>query len=842
MAPRDRDHLVVSTPPRPEPFRLANGGGENDPAAFSGDRGGHGRRLKAEVEAAVAVQPGDVEGSGVLISFESAPGLELALESFDVRRGGEQPELRGVRFELDTAGVPVQVATVYVPDGKRQYFVDKIEKYIESASATRPRNAKLVDAVASIRRSTLKELWTDPIEDFPADDATAVWWEVWLTNDGGERERFAQFVDTHQLEVSDQYLGFADRSVVLLKASLHQLSTSFGALDDLAELRRPHEVATFLTTLSAAEQAEWVDDLRSRLGAASTGAPVVCVLDTGVQETHPLLADSLDAADSHRVNPAWPGLVTDGHGTEMAGLALYGDVQESLTTALPVALRHRLESVRILQGGQPTDPELYGAVTARAVDLPEIQAPRRARVFLLAVSAQEAESRGLVGQPTSWSAAIDALAFGRAIDSTDARMMRLDRGETPKPRLFAIAAGNIRDLRPTDDHLDISDLRPVEDPGQAWNAITVGAYAAKDDMSGADPIFDGYTPIAARGELSPVSRTSVTFDAKNWPFKPEVVADGGNWAASPDRTSVDTPTNLGLLTTRLQTLGQGFFTVTRDTSAATAQVAAIAANVHAAYPDLRPETVRALVVHSAEWTPAMRQQFAQCRSRAERVARLRRYGMGVPNSERALRSASDALTLIAESTIQPFRREGTEQDGTAKEMNLHELPWPVQELEALEEAQVRMRITLSYFIEPNPSRRGWNGRWAYPSFGLRFAIKRPEDNVEAFRQRLNQLARDDGSRPISLSTEEGWLLGRDQQTRPGSLHTDIWEGDAVQLAKKGVVAVYPVSGWWKYRRALDQSHLGVHYSLVVSIETPEVDIWTPVRQQIATAAAVQVAT
>lgn len=842
MAPRDRDHLVVPARPSAEPFRLASGGGDNEPAAFSGDRSGHGRRLKSELETAVAVQPGDVKESGVLISFESAPGLELALESFDVRRAGDQPELRGVRIEPREDGESVQVATVFVPDGKRQYFVDKIEAYIQSSGAARPKNAKLVDAVASIRRATLRELWTDPIEDFPTDASALVWWEVWLTNDGGERERFTQFAEANHLQTSDQYLGFADRTVALLRSSLQQLSSSFAALDDLAELRRPHEVATFLISMSAAEQAEWVNELRDRLTVAGSEAPVVCVLDTGVQETHPLLADSLDPADSHQVNPAWGSFLTHGHGTEMAGLALFGDVQHAVTTALPVTLRHRLESVRILKQDQPTAPELYGAVTAGAVDLPEIQAPRRARVFLLAVSAHETAGQGPIGQPTAWSAAIDALAFGRAIDSTDARIMRLDRGETPKPRLFAIATGNIRDLRATDDHLAISDLRPVEDPGQAWNALTVGAYSDNDDMSGAAAIFNGYTPIAARGELSPVSRTSVTFDPKNWPFKPEVVADGGNWAASPGLTSVDTPDNLGLLTTRLQAPGRGFFTVTRDTSAATAQVAAIAADIHAAYPTLRPETVRALVVHSAEWTAPMRNRFDQARSRADAVALLRRYGMGVPDSERALRSASDALTLISESTIRPFKREGTEQDGTANEMNLHELPWPIRELEALGEAEVRLRITLSYFIEPNPSRRGWNGRWAYPSFGLRFAVKRPEDSVEAFRRRLNQLARDDGTRPIQLSTEDGWLFGHDQQKRPGSLHTDIWTGDAVQLALKGVIAVYPVSGWWKYRRTLDQSHLGAHYSLVVSIETPAVDIWTPVQQQIAAAAAIEVTT
>jgi Subtilase family len=109
-------------------------------------------------------------------------------------------------------------------------------------------------------------------------------------------------------------------------------------------------------------------------------------------------------------------------------------------------------------------------------------------------------------------------------------------------------------------------------------------------MTGAPDGFDGWTPIAPRGELSLVSRTSVVFDRQRWPFKPDVVADGGNVAASPDLTDVDTPDNLALLTTRIQGLGGGLVGTTRDTSAAAAQVAAIAADLHAAYPpcDRRP--------------------------------------------------------------------------------------------------------------------------------------------------------------------------------------------------------------------------------------------------------------
>jgi hypothetical protein len=43
---------------------------------------------------------------------------------------------------------------------------------------------------------------------------------------------------------------------------------------------------------------------------------------------------------------------------------------------------------------------------------------------------------------------------------------------------------------------------------------------------------------------------------------------------------------------------------------------------------------------------------------------------GVPRLERALRSADDALTLVAQATISPFA------EGKMREMNVHALPWP----------------------------------------------------------------------------------------------------------------------------------------------------------------------
>ncbi len=526
MAERDRPHIVVPAEPRSEPFTIPTGGGGSDGPGFSGDRRRHGSALVQQYENAVSAAPDAPGVEGTYLSFLSFPGLDLALESLDVQRPGEQPELVAVR-EADSADGPVQVATVYIPDGKKEYFLKRLTQYVDSAGEDKARNATLVEGIQAIRRATIRELWTDADDAFPADPSQVRWWEVWLRKrNGHELERFTAFARAYGLATSDHYLGFGDRTVVLVHATADQLADAFRSLDDIAELRQPHDVASFLSELPASEQAEWVNDLRQRLRPAPFGAPVVCILDTSVQDEHPLLTDSIAAPDLHVADPLWQLSPMHRHGTEMAGLALYGDLHSAVLDSAAIELRHRLESVKFLPDREDNDRDLYGAVTARAVDQPEIQAVDRPRVFMLAVTARRADRAAdgdgaaapEAGKPTSWSASIDALAFGRAIDDTDPKFTYLDRDEPRRPRLFVVSAGNIRDVSGTDDHLERSDLEPVEDPAQSWNALTVGAYSAHDDMSGAPSDFAGYQPIAPRGELSPVSRTSVPFDRKKWPF------------------------------------------------------------------------------------------------------------------------------------------------------------------------------------------------------------------------------------------------------------------------------------------------------------------------------------
>lgn len=829
-APRNRKHILVRVAPSTEAYTPHPRKIELPPIATPTNRRRHAAALRVALRHAgrETVEEREelgitVHGAepGLYIQFESVPGVDLKLESLEDRRKGI--ELVAVQNVENPEQPRVQLATVFVPDGKLTHFIDRFQQYaVEKTPTGEPKHKNLVDRIAALRRATLHALWTDAPEVYPAEGET-IWWEVWLRKqDGRELERLMDLAAQVEFTVGERRLAFDDRIVVLVRSTPEKLGASIDVLNDVAEVRRAKDTAAFFEDSTAEEQADWINDLKRRTTPPPASAPAVCILDTGVTRGHPLLEDVIDPVDATAVDPAWgahddgggPGNM--GHGTEMAGLATYGDLFEALTSRAPIALGHRIESVKILPPRGTNPPELYGAITAQAVARPEITSPDRLRAFSLAVTATDERDRG---QPTSWSAAIDALAVGRTFDPATHGLVYLDEAEEAAQRLFVLSAGNVNNLEVT--HLDRSDVEAVHDPAQAWNALTVGAYTEKAVIR--DPRRTGWSPLARAGDLSPWSTTSVSFH-RAWPIKPDVVFEGGN--VGRNGNMIEPLADLCLLSTYYKPAEKPLV-LSWATSAATAQVARMAILVRADYPEFWPETVRALLVHSARWTPAMQTHFRGNAGKRARESLARRYGFGVPDLDRARRSANDALTLVVQSSIRPFA------DGKMEEMHLHDLPWPKQVLEELGQTAVRLRVTLSYFVEPNPGRRGWKRRHRYASHGLRFDVKTPTEGKEEFRKRLNQRALDEDEDRPTTGDSEGWFLG-EQARNKGSLHSDVWTGTAADLAERGVIGVYPVSGWWKDQPKRDRSALGARYALVVSIETEAegVDVWTPVAVQI----------
>ncbi|MBF0408956.1 MAG: S8 family peptidase [Candidatus Riflebacteria bacterium] len=395
---------------------------------------------------------------------------------------------------------------------------------------------------------------------------------------------------------------------------------------------------------------------------------------------------------------------------------------------------------------------------------------------------------------------------------------------------FFISSGNIY-LQKASEYPDQNILESVQDPSQAWNAISVGGYTDRCVFDHAK--HPGFAPLAHQGGLSPASSTSVNWE-KTFPIKPDIVMEGGNCIYDSSNGEIRNIPDLELLTTNANFRSQLFSTM-GDTSAATALAARFGAQLQNEYPDLWPETLRGLIIHSAEWSSEMlfHKKLFDIPKKNKWPEILRTFGYGVPQLEKALFSKSNSVTLVFQDEIQPFFLDGSEIK--TNEVRFHELPWPITLLQEHMAGNAFLKITLSYFVEPNPGSRLINA-YRYPSCTLNFDICRATESHSDFKKRINKLAREGKEyKTLSASETDNWVLGTNLRGQ-GSVKKDIWKGSAAEVAPKGQIAVFPGNGWWRLRKALKKYNSITRYSLIVSLTLPkqEIDIYTPISQMIQT--------
>jgi len=502
----------------------------------------HSQRLKTKLEVAWNNAEGAAEHrtavslptrNGVYLEFKSQADADLVTKSLENIRSGIR--LLNVK-EVEQAGAKIIVATVFVPADKGSYFLNKIQHYSDEETITgRPKNERLVNSIEDVRLAVLESFWQDPLGQMPG--ATVKWCETWLRTgvgrDGAEQAILRFKVLCEQLNVAyrDDVLFFPERAVILVSANRETLANLIDSSDIIAEFRLAKETAQFWMELTPQEQVGWVQDLRGRLHVNQNSNVAVTLLDTGVNNGHQLLSQVLADDDCHSHKAAWGVEDHDGHGTNIAGIAVYGDLQKQFEHSNRVEINHKLESVKILPPRGDNDPRQWGSITQQAMSRVEIEAAERVHIGCMAVTAPEVLEEGKQGRPSSWSAAIDAMTAGHLDDNR---------------RLFIVSAGNVRDESDYNAYPDSNQTKSVENPGQSWNALTVGAYTTKDQITDVD--CRDHETLAPADGLSPYSTTSLVWDRKKWPCKPEIVFEGGNLSKAPDGF-VGNLVDLELLTT-----------------------------------------------------------------------------------------------------------------------------------------------------------------------------------------------------------------------------------------------------------------------------------------------------
>ncbi len=781
----------------------------------------------ASIEAQVKERPADLRDENAtrdIVAIRPAIEASLASEQLDDTRS----DARLVGTDPDTGTVLLDVAS-----SELKYLRKKIENFGDDSrvktkeskdgTITTSRAAeKAVAPIESIRLAMLDDVGGPRLRSQKIVEDRSYWFEIACR--GGyrcteeenvsSRAQFARQLDRLGLKSSlEEFLG-PERIYFFARLTISQLQAVLAATDCVYEVDLAPPAIRDLHLLDDVTTMDLSD---FELTPPDRKAPAVVVLDTGIATEHPLLKPAILSATTAGNEIPSPE-DTFGHGTKMAGVALYADLGASIENGNEAA-RHWLQSSRLLVTpglGTASDDnyELWPILTLGAVISAEQADPKpRDRVFALAITRSMQDQGPPFDRivPTLWSQAVDQIAYGV--------------GES---RLLVVSAGNARYeqwLALAEQHPQLQLSEKIHEPAQASNVLTVGAYTERTTVPDLPEYRDAQVVAKQAGGISPYTSTGQA--GNGWPIKPDIVMEGGNLAMSGSLPDSNVPTLCALTTRRTHTSGRPLGQISM-TSEATARAARLAANIWAVDPNLWPETVRGLIVHSASWTPEMLEQFHEQGNGLSDL--LMACGYGVPDERFACDCARDRATVVVEDIMpnavieEVLKKEPPKHPNTKKteskvrrKAKIYRLPIPEALLE-YENEDVELRITLSYFAEPHRFRQTMTH-----GLDLNWDMQGPQETEQQFLERINKLKRPkgpDGKRKRSIRTKTfPWVIGPQLRGR-GTVQSDRWTGKMSELAGDKLIAVVPVLGWWDQRKTLKES--AMRFSLIASVCGPGV--------------------
>lgn len=726
------------------------------------------------------------------LALPHASGVLITAVGQDIDDAQISRQLRDRKSKTEVVTVRDGRAVVHAPEDLSALGA-KIQAYAtENTRAGKPRFQALVARLDTVEPATIEDLSLGEI-DLSIPDQDRIWVEIWMPGGPGLHDDEREILDTALLEfvslnpgsqpVIPVYRG-PERDVHLVSATGESLKALPARLPTAIEVHRAPMVRPVILAEATDESGQ-----RAEVGTASRSAAAVALHDTGISADHPYLQPILLGASS--VVPGAPSTNdVPGHGTQMAGVAAYSRLAPDLVDGR-LTSDAWLVSVRLLEsdtdaGGDPDRGAMWAERTHESVATAEALAPQRPVIHNISLGADNT-AQGRTDR-TAWSIATDVLGWNGG-----------------GGRLLVVAAGNADPITDRRNYPAVNLGPPhLQQPGQAWNVLTVGGYTDLDQLTTQDREQGYPAPLASAGSLSPHSRTAA---GGARPLKPDLVMEAGNTAPG---GGLESPDSQGLTILSLDNRWRDSGRLLRRTWA-TSPAAAAASNAIArlatAHPTLRPATWRGLLAHTTYWPEAAQQQLR------DRRDLLRAFGYGVPVPQRSMGSDSNRPVMIYEGALRPSHRNRERKPHRVADFI--ELPMPHDELDDLGGTPVRLAVTLSYFIEPTDNLT----RGAYAGGRLRWDFQGPTEEPASFRARINKLVRDQGITPGGGSFE--WEIGTENRSR-GTLQHDRAPVAASQIAGPRLLAVYPVTGWWEGGAATWERRLP--YSVVVSVDLGDVDL------------------
>lgn len=372
--------------------------------------------------------------------------------------------------------------------------------------------------------------------------------------------------------------------------------------------------------------------------------PRLCIIDSGVTSNHPLLSNNVGHEEAVLTQASSPA-DAHGHGTMVAGLAVFGDVRFCYESG-QFASSITLFSARVLNDRNEFDDEkLIINQMREAIEIFRMQ-PYDCRIFNLSLGSRNPAFDSMRPRQTLWAEELDVLA----------RELKV---------LLVVSAGN----HEAGDGVNASDaetalrsypsllfnpLTGLCDPATSAIALTVGSLAQHDtpailSRTAADDIIK---PLAKVDEPSPFTRVGPGI---NGAIKPELVHYGGNLVfagfGSTVRRINDEPGTAVMSFSHQPT--QHLFAYDCGTSFAAPRVARLAALIeHGLTRDLgerpSPNLIRAVVASTADIPEA---SISRLHSYDSGHASLKVCGYGFPSESEALKSRDRRVTMVYQGSM-----------------------------------------------------------------------------------------------------------------------------------------------------------------------------------------------
>ena len=472
--------------------------------------------------------------------------------------------------------------------------------------------------------------------------------EIWRMEDerlskfleGGEgKPGFKNFIENKRGKVTDE---FQTENFCLLRVKINK--SIFGDIIELREINRidrpPKPYITHQMLTIPLEEFEVGE-------SPSDDATAIAILDSGILSNNPLLEKAIgdeiavSLLSSDRIQEDKPQDDV-GHGTKVAGVALYGDIKKCIEDKKfhPVVW---ILSAKVMYRND------MGEAEYNPEELLEHQLEKAVRYFVK-------------NYP---NCRVVNISFGDCYKKMFSNKRQfplatlIDELAKELDIIFVISVGNFApgensfpDRYP-DYLIEKNPNVKIIDPASSAYAITVGSISQEFGPSNRRPMEILFSP-AKKDYPSPFTCVGPGYKGM---IKPELVEEGGNIISAPSDSLKGEDVGSKLIVLNPNWLSGGrLFTVAYGTSFSAPKVAHHLARLFNHFPDFSPNLIKALLIASAEIPsdrPLPLNEISLNDSETKLLDLLKIYGYGKPNFEVAISSESNRVLLISQNKIKP---------------------------------------------------------------------------------------------------------------------------------------------------------------------------------------------